>query len=333
MAIVVKLTSQFVYYFGGSMRLVRGLHNFSSDPVASVATIGTFDGLHLGHQRIIQRVVELAGEINASPTLILFEPQPAEFFSPNNAPTRLTRFREKITMLDKLGIEQVCCLHFTEELCGLSAESFIKQVLVDGLAVQHLVVGDDFRFGSGRDGDFSVLKEAGKRYQFECEDTPTTLFNDQRISSTYVRELLKAGDLSTAETLLGRPWSVTGHVSQGNQLGRTIGVPTANIKLQRRETPVRGVFAVNITLRGNVYHGVANVGFRPSVGDLLMPLLEVNIFDFNADIYGELVCVEFLHKIRNEKKFASFEALKQAIESDQAAARHFFEQGITKVEL
>jgi riboflavin kinase/FMN adenylyltransferase len=258
--------------------------------------------------------------------VITFEPQPQEYFSYGDVPPRLTRFREKLRALRRFAVDRVLALRFNQGLAGLSADAFIQQVLLDGLDVRYLVVGDDFRFGRGREGDFALLQRVGAAHGFEVVNMHTFSLDGARVSSTRIREALQRGDLLQAEQMLGRPYRMCGRVAHGNKLGRTIGFPTANIFLHRKKTPVDGVFAVErFGIDGEPVAGVANVGTRPTV-DAPGPrsLLEVHLFDFADDIYGRYVHVDFLHRIREERRFDSFDALKAQILNDAQEARAFF---------
>lgn len=308
------------------MELIRGLHNLRPSHCGCVATIGNFDGVHLGHQAVIGQLAEQAARFRLPATVIVFEPQPQEFFAPEQAPARLTRLREKLLALRRFAVDRVLCLPFNRRLAAMSADDFLRRVLIDGLAVRYLVVGDDFRFGQGRRGDFAMLCEAGKMHGFEVVNMHTFGVDGDRVSSTRIRRALECGDLAGAERLLGREYRMSGRVAHGDKRGRTIGFPTANLHLHRKASPVQGVFAVEVFgLPGEPVPGVANVGNRPTV-DGTRTLLEVHLFDFDADIYGRHVQVSFLHKLRSEMRFESFAALKQQIETDAQQARAFFAQ-------
>ncbi len=306
------------------MELIRGLHNLRSRHHGCVATIGNFDGVHLGHQSVLGQLAEKGAELGLPVTVITFEPQPQEYFNHGELPPRLTRLREKLTALQRYSVDRVLCLSFKQGLAQLSAEAFIRQVLVEGLGVRHLVVGDDFRFGQGRSGDFTMLQAAGAAHDFEVVHMHTFAIGGGRVSSTRIREALQCGDLGQAAQLLGRPYRMSGRVAHGNKRGRTIGFPTANIFLHRARSPVDGVFAVEMFgIEGEPVQGVANVGTRPTV-DGSHAILEVHLFDFRRDIYGRHVHVDFLKFIRPERRFDSFEALKAQILHDAEAARAFF---------
>ena len=306
------------------MELVRGLHNLRPEHRGCAATIGSFDGIHLGHQAVLTQLAAQGRERRLPVTLITFEPQPREYFMPEEAPPRLTRFREKLEVLQHCGIDRVVCLRFNAWLASLTADEFIQRVMLDGLAVKYLVVGDDFRFGKGRIGDYALLEQTGKIHGFPVVTMPTFNVGNHRVSSTRIRVALNEGDFSSAEALLGRPYWMSGRVAHGDKRGRTIGFPTANIFLHRNAVPVDGVFAVEMCgIDDRPIAGVANVGTRPTV-DGSRALLEVHLFDFDRDIYGRHVQVSFLKKLRPERKFESFELLKRQIERDAEQARAFF---------
>jgi riboflavin kinase/FMN adenylyltransferase len=306
------------------MEFIRGLHNLRPAHRGCVATIGNFDGVHRGHQAVIGQLSRKAQALGLPATVIVFEPQPNEFFGHDKAPPRLTRLREKLLALGERPVDRVLCIEFTQRLAELPAGDFIEQVLVQGLGIRYLVVGDDFRFGRGRAGDFNLLVDAGKRHGFEVVRTDSFSLDGERVSSTAIRNALVRGDLDRAEQLLGRRYGVCGRVAHGDKRGRTIGFPTANIHLHRKVMPVEGVFAVEVTgIRGEPLPGVANVGTRPTV-DGKLSLLEVHLFDFSEQIYGRHVEVFFLWRLRGERRFESFEALKQQIAHDAREARAFF---------
>lgn len=308
---------------------IRGLHNLRPRHRGCVATIGSFDGVHLGHQAILRQLITAAEAHQLPSVVIVFEPQPHEFFSGEKAPARLMRLREKIKALFAAGVERVLCVQFNEALRGLSANQFIEQVLVQGLGIKHLVVGDDFRFGCDRKGDFNLLQQAGEQFGFSVSDTCTLLLHNERVSSTRIRQLLELGEFAQAEELLSRPYSITGRVGYGQQLGRKLGVPTANIHLWRYRSPLHGVFAVTATLEdGKSYRGVANVGVRPTVGGDKRPILEVHLFNFSNGIYGTLINVVFHHKLRDEQKFSSLDELKMQLQIDIANAQAFFNNAL-----
>ncbi|MEW6310351.1 MAG: bifunctional riboflavin kinase/FAD synthetase [Pseudomonadota bacterium] len=311
------------------MQLVRGLHNLRPRHRGCVATIGNFDGVHRGHQAILARLRERAAELGLPSCVVIFEPQPREFFAPDKAPARLTRLREKLCLLEQQGIDQVLCLAFNRRLRELSAAEFVHAVLVEGLAVRHLEVGDDFRFGCDRAGDFDFLLRAGAAEGFSVEAATTIEVDGQRVSSTRLREVLARGDLQAAQALLGRPFSLTGRIVHGQKLGRQLGAPTANVQLKRRSTPLSGVYMVSLVLDGSPHPGVANIGMRPSVRSDGQPHLEVHLLDLQADLYGRRAQVVFHHKLRDEQRFASLEALKAAISADIAAARDYWRASLS----
>jgi riboflavin kinase/FMN adenylyltransferase len=304
------------------MHLIRGIHNLPPHHGGCVATIGNFDGVHLGHQAVFRNLVEKARELGLPTVVITFEPQPQEFFAPEQAPARLTRLREKLRAMRDAGVKALLLLEFNRRLASMEAEEFVERILVRGLGVQFLFVGDDFRFGRGRRGDFRMLCDLGENNGFAVQNMHTFRLSEDRVSSTRIREALTQGDLATAALLLGRPYSICGRVAHGDKRGRTIGFPTANLDLHRRVSPVRGVFAVRVHGLGDPARpGVANIGTRPTVNGDTRFLLEVHIFDFAAEIYGAHVEVEFCRKLRDEKRFASFEQLRRQISQDAWQAR------------
>ncbi|MFO8023549.1 bifunctional riboflavin kinase/FAD synthetase [Thiohalophilus sp.] len=306
------------------MELIRGLHNLRPRHHGCVATIGNFDGVHLGHQAVIGQLAEKAGELCLPTVVITFEPQPLEYFKPGAAPSRLTRFREKIQALRRYAVDRVLCLAFNRKLAQLSPAEFIQQVLVDGLGVKYLVVGDDFRFGRGRAGNIDDLRAAGDEHGFTVVNMHTFEIDGERVSSTRIRQALEAGDMGAAERLLGRDYRMSGRVAHGDRLGRQLGFPTANIHLHRRVTPLQGIFAVDVFgLEREPLQGAASLGTRPTV-DGTRALLEVFILDFNQDIYGRHIQVSFRHKLRDEEKYDSLERLKQQIDTDVEQTRAYF---------
>ncbi|MBV2119907.1 MAG: bifunctional riboflavin kinase/FAD synthetase [Candidatus Thiodiazotropha sp. (ex Ctena orbiculata)] len=305
------------------MQLVRGLHNLRADHHGCVATIGNFDGVHLGHQSVFSHLLEKGELLGLPTTVVTFEPQPREFFQGEKAPARLTRLREKLQAIEETGVERVVVLEFNRRLASMSADEFVEELLVKGLGVRFLSVGDDFRFGHGREGDFELLKAAGRQHGFEVENMNTYRLDADRVSSTRIRELLTQGDLQGAELCLGRPYRICGRVGHGAKKGRTIGFPTLNIDLHRRVSPLDGVFAVKVGgLEEQPLPGVANIGVRPMVAGDTRYLLEVFVFDFDRSVYGEHVSVEFVAKLRDQENFESFEVLREQIllDADQARA-------------
>ncbi len=310
------------------MHLIRGLHNLPAP--GTVATIGNFDGVHLGHRYVIHRLAEVGERLGLPVTVVLFEPQPQEYFAGGAAPARLTRLREKVARLAELPVDRVLVLRFDRRLARMPAAEFIDRVLVRGLGVRHLVVGDDFRFGRGREGDFELLRRAGEAHGFEVVSTPSFTIEGVRVSSTRVREALERGEMEAAAEFLGRPHSMCGRVVAGRQRGRDLGFPTANINPFRRKSPVSGVFAVTVTgVAERPWPGVANVGIRPTVeGGRVW--LEVHLFDFHGDLYGRQLEVFFRHKLREERRFPSVEALRAQIQQDAAQARQWLENKETR---
>lgn len=266
--------------------------------------------------------MEMGTELDLPTTVVTFEPQPREFFQAASAPARLTRMREKLQAIQETGVQRVVVLEFNKRLAGMPAEAFVRELLVEGLGTRFLSVGDDFRFGRGREGDFDLLRNMGKEHGFEVENMNTYKVDADRVSSTRIRELLTLGDLNGAAQCLGRPYRLCGRVAHGNKRGRTIGFPTMNINMHRLVSPLHGVYAVKVEGIGDKYlPGVANIGNRPMVEGDNRYLLEVHLFDFNQDVYGEHVSVEFVQKLRDEQRFESFELLRQQIWRDAERAR------------
>ncbi len=310
-------------------KIIRGLHNLPAETAGCVATIGNFDGVHLGHQAVLNQLAMKADVLGLPAVVITFEPQPFEYFVPEKAPARLSRFREKVEALRSYSIQQICVLHFDAKLANMRAEEFIHQLLVEGLGVRYLVVGDDFRFGKDRQGDFAMLQQAGRENGFQVVNMHTFAIDDTRVSSTRIRNALQEGDLRFAEKLLGRPYRMSGRVAHGDKRGRELGYPTANIYLHRHKVPLRGVYAVQLFgIDEEPVDGVANIGVRPTFSGSDRALLEVHLFDFQRDIYGAHVQVVFLKKLRDEQKFSDLDALVIQIDKDAAAARQFFAQRV-----
>ncbi|MBD8474389.1 bifunctional riboflavin kinase/FAD synthetase [Pseudomonas sp. CFBP 8770] len=303
------------------MQLVRGLHNLRPQHRGCAATIGNFDGVHRGHQAILARLRERARELGVPSCVVIFEPQPREYFSPQTAPARLARLRDKVQLLAEEQVDLVLCLAFNKRLSQLSASEFVDTILIDGLGVKHLEVGDDFRFGCDRAGDFDFLTQAGSLQGFTVESAQTVEMDRVRVSSTQVRKALAAADFERAGQLLGRPFCIEGRVLHGQKLARQLGWPTANVQLKRRRAPLTGVYLVSVDIDGKTWPGVANIGVRPTVAGDGSAHLEVHLLDFAGDLYGRHLTVAFHHKLRDEQRFASLEALKSAIDADVAAAR------------
>lgn len=304
--------------------LIRGLYNIKPRHKECVLTVGSFDGVHRGHQALLAKLKEKAVQLKVPSLVLTFEPLPKEYFGQNNVVPRLTRWREKLTVIEASGIDNVLIIHFNEKMADFTAEEFVKNILYDALKIKHIIIGDDFRFGKARAGDFAFLKEISNQYHFTVEKMPSFLIDNQRVSSTLVREALASANHPLAEKLLGRPYTMQGRVVHGDKRGRIIGFPTANIYLHRSVTPVKGVYAVRMHgLKQQSLPGVANVGVRPTI-DGTRSLLEVHLFDFDDDIYGRHVSVEFCKKIRDERRFESIDLLKQQIFKDADAARDYF---------
>jgi len=308
--------------------LIRGMHNLRPEHRGCVVTIGSFDGIHRGHQAILRQVVGKAKTLGLPSVVVVFEPQPMEFFLQQRAPARLMSLREKAQALFAAGVDRVLCLYFNDALRLLSAEDFVNRVIVAGLAPRYVLVGDDFRFGHGRSGDFELLQQTGVIHGFAVAKIQTYKMDGQ---------CLEVGDFAGATRLLGKPYSISGRVGYGQQLGRQMGVPTINVLLHRCCSPLQGVFVVEIDVEIDVevdndvtsqsvksYQGVANIGVRPTVSCKEEPVLEVHLLDVNQSLYGSRVKVTFLKKLRHEQKFASLAQLKAQIDQDIKQARDFF---------
>ncbi|MFN2328944.1 MAG: bifunctional riboflavin kinase/FAD synthetase [Chromatocurvus sp.] len=309
------------------MELIRGLHNLRPRHRGCVATIGAFDGVHLGHQAVLSQLVDEAGSLSLPSVVIVFEPLPREYLAPGDAPARLMSFREKCLRLSQLGVDRLLCIRFDESLRRMSAMDFAQTLFVRGLGVRRLVLGDDFRFGREREGDASSLRELGQREGFSTLPTATFAVDGERVSSTRVRDALAEGDLVLASRLLGRDYTISGRVVRGQQLGRELGAPTANVELKRLRSPLAGVFAVRVDgPRLAAVPGVANVGTRPTVSDGIRANLEVHLLEGSPDLYGHRIDVHFVHRFRAEKKYDSLEALRDAIQDDIDTAQRWFQQ-------
>ncbi|MEN8133758.1 MAG: bifunctional riboflavin kinase/FAD synthetase [Pseudomonadota bacterium] len=304
------------------MELIRGSYNLSPRHRGCVTTIGNFDGVHCGHQAVLQQVTSKAKELRLPSQVVIFEPLPREFFSGPKAPARLTRFREKLQVFQHCAIDRLLCLRFNQALADMLPERFIKQILVEGLGVRYLVVGDDFQFGRDRKGNYAILQAAGREFGFEVTHMPSFVIDGKRASSTLIRHALQRGDLETARRFLGRPYRISGRVVQGERLGRKLGFPTANVRLGRQVSPVNGVFAAKVHgLNNYPLNAVVNIGTRPTVNGT-DKRIEVHLLDFTDEIYGWHLHVDLLHKLRDETRFDSLEALKTQIQRDVAMARN-----------
>lgn len=303
------------------MEIIRGEHNLRARHRGCVATIGNFDGVHRGHQAVLRALLREAAAVSAVPTVVIFEPQPSEYFSASNPPARLTRLREKAALLAELGIERLLVLPFNAALASWPAEDFVQRLLVDGLGVKGVIIGDDFKFGSDRSGDFAMLQRFGAARGFFIRRADSFLTAGERVSSTSIRQLLRDGLLRDVSPLLGRPYSMSGRVVHGQRRGRQMGFPTANLDLHRRASPVQGIFAARVRGLGpKALPAIAYVGDRPIIRESKW-VLEVHLFDFAGDLYGRRIAVDFVDKIRNDLPFTTFEALAEQIANDCAEAR------------
>ncbi|MBN2646335.1 MAG: bifunctional riboflavin kinase/FAD synthetase [Thiotrichales bacterium] len=310
------------------MQLIRGLHNISRFrgrlAEGCVLTIGNFDGIHLGHLQVLQYLAQKAQKLQLPSVVMVFEPLPIEYFAPKQAPVRLMNLREKLQAFEQTQIDFVLCVRFDEAFASLSAAEFVERVLVKGMAVKHLVIGDDFRFGQGRRGDFTFLQQQGAELGFAVTEMPTFYLEGARVSSTRIRQQLALPNLDEVAKLLGTPFAFSGRVIHGQKLGRTLGFPTLNLNPKRLQMPVQGVFAVQVAgLKTQPVLGVANIGLRPTVAGL-QPSIEVHLFDWSQDVYGRHVSVRLCHFIRAEQRFANLAALQSQIRLDVAQAREFF---------
>jgi len=311
------------------MRVFRGLPNAESRAPCAL-TIGNFDGVHRGHKALLARVREAATSLGLDAAVMTFEPHPREFFAhlagdPSKAPTRIANLRDKLQSLTDCGVDRVIVEHFNSHFSSQSPQSFIENVLVQGLHARWIMVGEDFRFGAKRAGDINMLADAGKQYGFQVEALPTVTNDGTRISSSAVRAALAQGDFAHAEQLLGHPYTVSGHVIHGKKLGRTIGFPTLNLRVAHRHPALTGIYVVQVHgLADHPLPAVASIGVRPTVEDAGRVLLETYIFDYNANCYGKLIKVEFLKKLRDEEKFIDLPTLTAAIARDTEQARHYF---------
>jgi riboflavin kinase/FMN adenylyltransferase len=304
------------------MELIRGLHNMRPRHRGCVATIGAFDGVHLGHQAVIRHLLEKSRELGLPSLVIVFEPLPREYFSPLQAPARVMSFREKFYALRALGVDRLLRVRFDESLRAMSAQQFVDDIFVAGLGVRYVVLGDDFRFGNDREGDLEFIRQQGDRYGYEARSTPTFSIDGERVSSTRIRQALENADFAEAERLLGRPYSIAGKVVYGRQLGKSLGTPTANLELHRLRAPLSGVYVVQVSGAGMVAApGVANVGVRPTVDDSIKANLEVHLLDREIGLYGLHIDVTFRQKLRDELKFDSLEELRENIARDIENAR------------
>ncbi|MCH9743596.1 MAG: bifunctional riboflavin kinase/FAD synthetase [Gammaproteobacteria bacterium] len=307
------------------MKLVRYLTSFEAPRQGSVVTIGSFDGLHLGHQQLLNKVISIAQQQSLASVVMTFEPQPYEYFHKKRRP-RLMRLREKWLTLSSMQIDLLLCLHFNAAMAVLSAEDFVTEILLKKLNMKCIVIGDDFRFGAKRAGDVSLLQTMAAQYNFTVEQLPTHPLEQERVSSTRVRNALKAGDMQMAEALLGRPYYLAGKVCHGEKLGRQLGFPTANLNVHRNAVPLQGIYVVRVVgLPEGPLYGAANVGTRPTVNGE-RTLLEVFILDFERDIYAENIEVEFLHKLRDEERYDSLDTLKQKIAEDVQNTKEYIKQ-------
>ena len=304
------------------MELIRGRHNLRPHHRGCAVTIGAFDGVHLGHQSVLSHLRQQAVSLEVPTTVVTFEPLPREYLRPLEAPPRITTLRDKWPLLAECGVDRVLCLPFNESLRQLSAREFVEEVFVSGLGVRYLAFGDDFRFGNRREGDLDYVRALADEFGYAVAPTPTLGLGGDRVSSTRIRAALAEADFQLAAQLLGRPFELAGRVLHGQKLGRQLDAPTANIALHRIRSPLQGVYAVRVSGGGlEEAPGVANVGVKPTIGESLEATLEVHVLEGSPDLYGERLTVRFRHKLRDEQKFPSLDALKAGIAADKANAR------------
>ena len=305
------------------MLILRGLYSFAPQSVA--LTIGNFDGVHLGHQALLSELRAAAQARDLQTAVVIFEPHPREFFTPQEAPVRLTSLREKLELLAKLGIDRVHVCRFNERFSQTNAANFIN-ALHEKLSARFVLIGDDFRFGKGRGGDFALMEKIGLQLGFVVQSVKTVAHDGVRVSSTAIRAALMAGQLRTAQHYLGRHYSISGRVVHGDGMGRKLGFPTANIYMRHNRPPLSGIYVVNAHVEGlGVLQGVSSLGIRPTLKHDALPVLEVHLFEFEQQLYGKHMRVEFLQKLRDEEKFPNVETLKKHIASDVENAQKWFE--------
>lgn len=309
------------------MRLIRCLSDFKGTPNGVALAIGNFDGLHKGHQAVIECMKQKAREKDLVPSVMIFEPQPLEFFSKEKRPARIYSLRDKLQALEVLGVKLVFCMKFNQSFASMDPNQYVIDLLHDKLGVKSVTVGSLFTFGKGGAYTIEDIKRVGATVGIEASAIDGVLLNNERISSTKIREYLSKGQLDLAKQALGRYYSMSGIVVHGNQIGRTLGFPTANVNINRKVTPLTGVYAVKVLTKSGIYNGMANVGYRPTVvTGQKNALLEVNLFDFNKDLYAQSIRVFFIEKIRDEVKFNNLEVLKEQLLHDRNCAKEFFDK-------
>ncbi|MGI8786989.1 MAG: bifunctional riboflavin kinase/FAD synthetase [Pyrinomonadaceae bacterium] len=307
------------------MKIFHGTENANiSRP--TVLTLGVFDGLHLGHQKIMQTVVERAQKINAVPTAITFDPHPRSVLYPESAPPLLQTLDQRLAALEVLGIKQAIVIRFSKDFAAQEAETFLREIVHDRLQAREVYLGKGFEFGKNRGGNIELLRKMSAELDFAADEVDEVRLNNQRISSSKIRELLKDGKVNRARRMLGRPYGVEGVIIRGDRRGHTIGFPTANLKPKNRVIPRYGVYATATLIGEKWRRGITNIGVRPTFGDEAEPSIETYVFDFDGDLYGDVLRVRFLHRIRDEKKFGGIEELKAQIEKDSTHALNYFKR-------
>lgn len=307
------------------MKIFHGIEN-ANIARGTVLTFGVFDGLHLGHQKIMQTVVERAKAIGAVPTVITFDPHPRAVLHPENAPPLLQTLDQRLAAFEILGIQQVIVINFNKEFASIEAEDFLRKIVHERLQAKEVYLGKGFAFGKDRRGNIELLKKMGKELGFVADEVPEVSLRGQRISSSRIRELLMQGKVNLARRMLGRPYGVEGQVIHGDGRGRALGFPTANLSTRNRVTPKNGVYATAVLIEGKWLRSITNVGVRPTFTQDSNVLIETHIFDFEGDLYGDVLRVRFLHRIRDEKKFGSVEELKNQIMKDISHAKRYFQR-------
>ena len=308
------------------MLIFQGFSPKHPAPRGRAVTIGNFDGVHLGHQALIEKTRSLANEHDLISTVVTFEPHPKAFFAPQQAPGKIQGLRGKALAIESFGIDELCVLRFRHSLASMNAAAFIQDFLCNGLQAKQIVIGDDFRFGAKRLGDFQMLREAGDTMGWQVHSITSVSHDGERASSSRLRQALSSADLALAHALMGRPYMLSGRVCHGRKLGRTIGFPTLNIPVPRTLI-VSGIFVVSVHgIASNPVRGVASLGHRPTIEDAGRLMLEVHLFDWSKEIYGKKVCVEFHEKLRNEARYESIDEMTQQIQRDAQAARDYFLQ-------
>ncbi|NJD56965.1 MAG: bifunctional riboflavin kinase/FAD synthetase [Nitrospirae bacterium] len=314
------------------MLLITDLGKINERFTNSVVTLGNFDGLHLGHQELVRMVIRRAREINGKSMVVTFRPHPLKVLAPEKCPPLISIYEEKIQLFEKLGIDVLVKIPFSLRFAEMTPRQFVKEILCDTLGARDIFVGYNYRFGKGREGTTRTLKQMGEEFGFTVHEVDQISLNGEVISSTKIRQLLTGGDVEHAARLLGRPYAITGIVIRGDSRGKTLGFPTANIASKHSIIPADGVYAVKLFVRDRCLDGIVNIGVRPTF-DTHSLAIEAHVFDFNEDLYGEEITLFFIRKIREEKKFATAEALIDQITKDISAAKEILAESPECVDL